>query len=185
MVRIKKWIVHPNTISIGSETNNCQKDNWTYDGSIMDWDIVMLVLQSYVRFNQYIQPACLPSPSYDLHENDEVYASGWGATKSIKKANEEKWKKTYELFPKTAKLKVVSQAECKSKYESSGDSSTTPPYNSASFACILGVKQRNEPTKFQGPCQGDSGGNLPRNSFRATLLRVYNICLQLELKLIK
>ncbi|CAN7940301.1 unnamed protein product, partial [Ixodes hexagonus] len=46
-------------------------------------DIAILRLKKKVTFNDFIQPVCLPEPSFeDLPANTTVYASGWGVTTS-------------------------------------------------------------------------------------------------------
>ena len=44
-------------------------------------DIAILQLAKPVRFNEYIQPACMPNPSYDSYPPNNpikpAYASGW------------------------------------------------------------------------------------------------------------
>ena len=53
-----------------------------FDSATFSNDIALITLMQPIQFNQYIQPACLPNPSYglvypDQYSNVAAYASGW------------------------------------------------------------------------------------------------------------
>jgi secreted trypsin-like serine protease len=59
---VRKVIRHPN-----------------YDSNQYSNDVAIYLLSSPIEFNDYVQPACLPAPSYGIYPttNSTVYASGW------------------------------------------------------------------------------------------------------------
>ncbi|XP_053331422.1 acrosin-like [Spea bombifrons] len=44
-------------------------------------DVALIKLNQTVRFTDFVQPACLPSDTKDIHAMDHCYISGWGVTK--------------------------------------------------------------------------------------------------------
>ena len=162
MVPIKSWIVHPSARSIGSSSQDCQKDNWDYMDTLIEWDIAIIVLESQIRFSTYIQPACLPLPSSKLEVNDEVYVYGWGAT-TPNKISPHRWEYSiHSKVPKVAQLLIQDQTHtCKVRYEKPelGSDIRPPEYNDASFQCVIG-KEEFENNKKPSPSKGDSGGNI-------------------------
>ncbi|XP_036336616.1 uncharacterized protein LOC118746806 isoform X7 [Rhagoletis pomonella] len=52
------------------------------DATHMNNDIAMIVLKTPVKFNDYIQPVCLPSKDATVTENRKCTISGWGSIKS-------------------------------------------------------------------------------------------------------
>jgi hypothetical protein len=53
----------------------------SYNSSNYLNDVAILQLTQPVTFNQYVQPACLPNPSYGSYPSStnitSVYAAGW------------------------------------------------------------------------------------------------------------
>lgn len=52
------------------------------DKTHMNNDIALIVLKTPVRFNDYIQPICLPEKGASIEENRMCTISGWGSIKS-------------------------------------------------------------------------------------------------------
>ncbi|XP_067647442.1 uncharacterized protein teq isoform X2 [Eurosta solidaginis] len=52
------------------------------DATHMNNDIALIVLKTPVKFNDYIQPVCLPLKGATLTENRKCTISGWGSIKS-------------------------------------------------------------------------------------------------------
>ncbi|XP_054735458.1 uncharacterized protein LOC129242688 isoform X3 [Anastrepha obliqua] len=52
------------------------------DSTHMNNDIALIVLKTPVKFNDYIQPVCLPNKGATLTENRKCTISGWGSIKS-------------------------------------------------------------------------------------------------------
>ena len=51
------------------------------EGSV--YDIVIVKLKTPFKFNEFVQPACLPDASF-VEKAGTAYASGWGLTKTGK-----------------------------------------------------------------------------------------------------
>ena len=52
-----------------------------YNSQKLDNDIAILKLKSSLRFNDTVQPACLPQPLFTPEETGELaVVSGWGTT---------------------------------------------------------------------------------------------------------
>ena len=67
---VRKIIIHPNF------KRNDDQDN--------DNDIAILKLKQSLSFNDFVQPACLPDHSIDLHRlKYDPVVSGWGRNDGI------------------------------------------------------------------------------------------------------
>ena len=56
-----------------------------FDDNTKDNDIAILKLKTHLTFNENVQPACLPKPSFAAEETGEMsVTSGWGRTSSRK-----------------------------------------------------------------------------------------------------
>ena len=49
-----------------------------WNPSLIDNDIMLFKLAEEVEFSDEISPVCLPDPSDELHDGDEMITSGWG-----------------------------------------------------------------------------------------------------------
>lgn len=77
---------HYANIAEASETDS-YIENWYIherfrDSTHMNNDIALIVLKHPVRFNDYIQPICLPEKGASLQVNRMCTISGWGSIKS-------------------------------------------------------------------------------------------------------
>ncbi|RZF38197.1 hypothetical protein LSTR_LSTR005558 [Laodelphax striatellus] len=106
-----------------------------YDDPIHENDITLLVLKRPVRYNVYVQPACLPLPN-DVYDNTTAVVVGWGkmefAGKSssvIREVSVPVWE--HEQCVKSVSQTIFTTNVCAAAYEGGKDA-----------------------------CQGDSGGPL-------------------------
>jgi secreted trypsin-like serine protease len=119
----------------------------------VDNDIALIELCTELKFNDYVQPACLPKEDADYAEGNMVIVSGWGQTVDGHNAN------TLQV----AAVPLISQRNCESYYD--------PPARhnwiiTDSMFCagnhIDPENHINNENKI-GTCYGDSGGPLVDN----------------------
>jgi len=61
---------------------HCQHEDWSADIKGSPADLALLELSTPVTFTDHIQPACLPSSTYqEFSPRDNCWISGWGDTK--------------------------------------------------------------------------------------------------------
>lgn len=104
-------------------------------------DIALIRLKQCVRFEKYVQPACLPMQNDDPVSTSCVI-SGWGAT------NFTQWLDEHPHCLQQASLEAWTPEECIAALSGHGNI-----YNPDNMICAKG--KRNQDT-----CQGDSGGPL-------------------------
>lgn len=63
--------------------NFSQHEDWSADVKGSPSDLALIELSSPVEFNDYVQPACLPSEGGDFTVADDCWISGWGDTKGV------------------------------------------------------------------------------------------------------
>ncbi|XP_036221756.2 uncharacterized protein teq isoform X3 [Bactrocera oleae] len=78
------------------------------DATHMNNDIAVVVLKTPVKFNDYIQPVCLPNKGAALAENRLCTISGWGSIKS--------GVSTPSNILRAAELPILSDDVCKQKH---------------------------------------------------------------------
>ncbi|XP_056428996.1 acrosin isoform X1 [Hyla sarda] len=119
---IKSYIVHEN-----------------YNPRIEAYDIALIELDSPVEYNDYVQPACLPTTTMNINSFHPCYISGWGvmAEKSVETAD----------ILQEAKVNQVDLERCNS----------TEWYNGMiwNYNLCAGYEEGGIDS-----CQGDSGGPL-------------------------
>ena len=64
MVKVKKIVVHPNTVKLVT--------------GVMDWDMALLQLSKPIIYGDYVQPVCLPSQDESFPTKSQCYLAGWG-----------------------------------------------------------------------------------------------------------
>ncbi|XP_049313217.1 uncharacterized protein LOC105232808 isoform X4 [Bactrocera dorsalis] len=109
------------------------------DGSHMNNDIAVIVLKTPVRFNDYIQPVCLPNKGAALAENRLCTISGWGSIKS--------GVSTPSNILRAAELPILSDEVCKQKHV----------YGASLTEGMFCAGYMDESSDA---CDGDSGGPL-------------------------
>ncbi|XP_050097498.1 chymotrypsin-C-like isoform X2 [Anopheles aquasalis] len=100
-------------------------------------DIALLITQSQINFNNYVQPVCLPKKSL-LRTTVPGVVLGWGYTEDMNVAN----------VLRAASAPIVSHRECRE--------SNTVAYGSLLDETMFCAGWRNG----TNPCNGDSGGGL-------------------------
>jgi len=120
------------------------------EGSV--YDIVIVKLKTPFKFNEFVQPACLPDASF-VEKAGTAYASGWGLTKTDgSQPNNLKW----------AALPLYAKGQC-GEASKPIEAGFQPAYeakkHAKAFICAGGKEN-------QGVCNADSGGPLvvPRSA---------------------
>ncbi|XP_011183617.1 uncharacterized protein LOC105212916 isoform X6 [Zeugodacus cucurbitae] len=109
------------------------------DATHMNNDIAVVVLKTPVKFNDYIQPVCLPNKGAALEENRKCTISGWGSIKS--------GVSTPSNILRAAELPILSDEVCKQKHV----------YGSSLTEGMFCAGYMDESVDA---CDGDSGGPL-------------------------
>ncbi|CAD7004430.1 unnamed protein product [Ceratitis capitata] len=109
------------------------------DATHMNNDIAVVVLKTPVKFNDYIQPVCLPNKGAALAENRMCTISGWGSIKS--------GVSTPSNILRAAELPILSDEVCRQKHVYGG--SMTEGMFCAGYM-----------DESVDACDGDSGGPL-------------------------
>ncbi|ALC44003.1 Tequila [Drosophila busckii] len=105
----------------------------------MNNDIAVVVLKTPLKFNDYVQPICLPEPGAPLVENRTCTISGWGSIKSGVSTPAQ------EL--RSAQLPILPDATCKQ-------------LNVYGEAMTEGMLCAGSMDESVDACEGDSGGPL-------------------------
>merc|ERR1711868_16930 len=128
----------------GVQTSTISKSIYNQDAKYnkanMDNDIIILKLTTALKFNQNVQPACLPEKTFDAPEKSKSMAvvSGWGTTKSGGSLPD---------ILQYVNVPLMTNADCK---KTGYEATSIKP----SMVCA-GYKEGKKDS-----CQGDSGGPL-------------------------
>ncbi|XP_054724910.1 chymotrypsinogen B-like [Uloborus diversus] len=109
-----------------------------YDMNTVNNDVALLKLKHPFKFNQFAQPACLPSPSDELQIHTRAVILGWGKRKNSAVYG------TDHLHQ--AEVPVVDLQDCRENYQN---------YHISSNMLCAGFKEGRVDS-----CAGDSGGPL-------------------------
>lgn len=63
-------------------------------------DVALLLVDRVIKFNDYIQPACLPQKDVLLERLTECYIAGWGVTSEDCKCHPSRWGRGFEITTK-------------------------------------------------------------------------------------
>ncbi|KAL1377281.1 hypothetical protein pipiens_016363 [Culex pipiens pipiens] len=85
---IEDWYIHEE-FRVGHHMNN---------------DIAVVLLKTPIRFNNYVQPVCLPAKNQPYHEGANCMISGWGSTQS--------GSSIHSLELRAAKVPLLSDVTC-------------------------------------------------------------------------
>ncbi|XP_028159100.1 trypsin CFT-1-like [Ostrinia nubilalis] len=116
----------------------------SYDSQTNDYDVAILRSATTIVFGTLVKQSSIAGPSYNLADNQAVWAVGWGTTSSGGSASEKL---------RHVQIWTVNQAVCRQRYAVWGNTITD------NMLCSgwLDVGGRDQ-------CQGDSGGPLFHNS---------------------
>lgn len=108
-------------------------------GHHMNNDIAVVLLKTPIRFNNYVQPVCLPAKNQPYHEGSNCMISGWGSTQS--------GSSIHSLELRAAKVPLLSDTTC-TQPEVYGKNITAGMFCAGSLDGGVDA------------CEGDSGGPL-------------------------
>ena len=129
---MRKWVIDP------------YYDNNTRNG----YDIAIIQLKEKVRFNKYVDTACLPE-NKEYTDDKTVLISGWGRTTQI---NDSRLSKIdLPTILQKASVKIVNSRMCQIMY-------AVPNQNGETATIRFGMMCAASPGKSS--CQGDSGGTI-------------------------
>lgn len=120
---IEDWYIHEE-FRVGHHMNN---------------DIAVVLLKTPIRFNNYVQPVCLPAKNQPYHEGANCMISGWGSTQS--------GSSIHSLELRAAKVPLLSETTC-TQPEVYGKNITAGMFCAGSLDGGVDA------------CEGDSGGPL-------------------------
>jgi len=124
----------------GTEQEVQTKQTITHEGwnrAKLTHDIALMELKTPVKFNNYVQPVCLPNQSAEIGK--ECYITGWGKTRHPGKSNN---------ILQQGRLKIVSKATC---------SKLNPKIFRAPVTDAM-LCAGSGGASLTGTCHGDSGG---------------------------
>ncbi|XP_055526908.1 uncharacterized protein LOC129719538 [Wyeomyia smithii] len=119
------------------------------EGHHMNNDIAVVLLKTPIRFNEFVQPVCLPAKSQAYQDSMNCTISGWGSTQSGSSA--------HSLELRAAKVPLISDTVC-NQPEVYGNNVTDGMF-------CAGPLDGNVDA-----CEGDSGGPLVCTSERGHTL---------------
>ncbi|KAG2464585.1 TMPS9 protease, partial [Polypterus senegalus] len=122
VLNIKSIIIHP-----------------SYNSFTADYDVSLLELESPLTFNSYIQPICLPVPSYNFPPGTQCTVTGWGQLSEFNS--------TQTMMLQKATVKIIDSTMCNS-------SRVYPGAITSQMMCAGFLAGKID------ACQGDSGGPL-------------------------
>ena len=129
---VRKWVIDP------------YYDNNTLNG----YDIAIIQLKEKVRFNKYVDTACLPENT-EYTDDKTVLISGWGSTTQRNASQPPNYDKSAIL--QKASVKIVNSRMCQIMY-------AVPNQNGETAIIRFGMMCAASPGKSS--CQGDSGGTI-------------------------
>ncbi|XP_045212294.2 uncharacterized protein LOC123563518 [Mercenaria mercenaria] len=108
-----------------------------YDESTYDYDIALLKIKQKdgagIKFNDHVQPACLPEQTTEYVDGQKCHVSGWGKTES-----------GYQNLLKSARVPIIGDDTCQILYKDITDKMVCAGYLAGGI----------------DSCAGDSGGPL-------------------------
>jgi Trypsin len=113
--------------------------DWNWNEEKFDADISMIVIYHRVKFNQQIQPVCLPKPSYHEVRGNGVVV-GWGRSENTGYSH------GYESRPNQLLIPAVNSSHCYTTFSILGSFSSNRAF-------CGGYENQG-----RAPCLGDSGG---------------------------
>ena len=143
--------------------NYCGQKDGCGDRGYLENDIAILTLNESLKFNSFVQPACLPTSSYQYKPGSEVVVSGFGANDTRVIVN---GSKVVEVISDTlpgellaVKLSLMESSPCAAFYQ----------YSSLPDSWVCAGHEE----AGKASCRGDSGGPLIQiKENQATLIGV-------------
>uniref|UniRef100_A0A452TC66 Serine protease 45, pseudogene n=1 Tax=Ursus maritimus TaxID=29073 RepID=A0A452TC66_URSMA len=110
-------------------------------------DVALLHLHSPATFTKYVQPICLPEPSYDLKVGTQCWVTGWGQVKQRFSGNS-----TLTAELQEAEVFIMDNKKCDQIYRKRSPIPHIVPLVLGDMVCATNYGENL--------CSGDSGGPL-------------------------
>nr|XP_035963572.1 putative serine protease 45 isoform X3 [Halichoerus grypus] len=110
-------------------------------------DVALLQLLSPATFSKFVQPICLPEPSYDLKVGTQCWVTGWGQVKQRFSANS-----TLTAELQEAEVFIMDNKKCDQIYRKKSSIPHLVPLVLGDMICATNYGENL--------CSGDSGGPL-------------------------
>ncbi|XP_064453022.1 putative serine protease 45 isoform X1 [Mirounga angustirostris] len=110
-------------------------------------DVALLQLHSPATFSKYVQPICLPEPSYNLKVGTQCWVTGWGQVKQRFSANS-----TLTAELQEAEVFIMDNKKCDQIYRKKSPIPHLVPLVLGDMICATNYGENL--------CSGDSGGPL-------------------------
>ncbi|XP_004399359.1 PREDICTED: serine protease 45 [Odobenus rosmarus divergens] len=110
-------------------------------------DVALLQLHSPATFSKYVQPICLPEPSYNLKVGTQCWVTGWGQVKQRFSANS-----TLTAELQEAEVFIMDNEKCDQIYRKKSPIPHLVPLVLGDMICATNYGENL--------CSGDSGGPL-------------------------
>ena len=131
---VRKWVIHEYYHEYGRHS----------------YDIAIIQLKRKVKFNKYVDTACLPMKT-EYADDKTVLISGWGSTTQKNASLLSKTSRSPSAILQKASVKILNSRICQRMYDVPNQNGNTG---------IIGFGMMCAASQGKDACQGDSGGNI-------------------------